>query len=160
MRGAAAKSVLAVFLFLASGSLAFAQAGSTGGTIGKTDKSISGGESTAESRTPTKTRSKGQRPMSGQAAEDSAGRAKCAKFVGTWNWVFGSGEVTAKSDGTLKYAVGGGSGVGKWSCSDGHVVLRSGSHEDRMTLSDDGLTMTGVSWFTNFTVPFSVHKRQ
>jgi hypothetical protein len=38
---------------------AAAQAGSTGGTIGKTDKSISGGESVAE---PTKTRSKGGRP--------------------------------------------------------------------------------------------------
>jgi hypothetical protein len=41
-----------------------------------------------------------------------------------------------------------------------HIVLRANGHEDRMTLSDDGLKMTGVSWVTNFTVPFSVHKRQ
>jgi hypothetical protein len=45
MSRAATKPLLAVIIFLASGALAF-QAGSTGGTIGKTDKSISGGEGT------------------------------------------------------------------------------------------------------------------
>jgi hypothetical protein len=138
------------------------QPGSTGGSIGKTEKSISGGESTAETHTPTSSRSKGQRPINkgaSQLSEVSAAGTKCARIVGTWNWV--SGEVTAKSDGTYTYAVGGDSGVGKWSCSGGaHIVLRGNGHEDRMTLSDDGLKMTGVSWVTNFTVPFSVHKRQ
>ena len=45
MRGAAAKSLLAILTVLASHSLAFGQAGSIGGTIGKTDKSVSGEES-------------------------------------------------------------------------------------------------------------------
>lgn len=44
MRGAAAKLLLAVVIFLSGGSLVFGQAGATGGTIGKTDKSVSGGE--------------------------------------------------------------------------------------------------------------------
>jgi hypothetical protein len=44
MSRATTRPVLAVILFLASGSLAFGQAGSTGGIIGKTDKSVSGGE--------------------------------------------------------------------------------------------------------------------
>ena len=162
MRGAAAKPVLAIIILFAGGSLAFGQAGSIGGTIGKTDKSILGGESAVEPHTPASSPSKGRRPINkraSQSSEVSVAGTNCARIVGTWNWV--SGEVTAKSDGTYTYAVAGNSGVGKWSCSHGaHVVLRANGHEDRMTLSDDGLKMTGVSWVTNFTVPFSVQKRQ
>jgi hypothetical protein len=50
MSRTATKPLLAVIIFLAGGSLAFAQAGSTGGTIAKTNKSISGG---AEAEQPT-----------------------------------------------------------------------------------------------------------
>jgi len=158
-------ALILVFGMLGSfavGATAFAQAGSTGGTIGKTDKSV-GGESPPEPHAPASSRSKGQRPINKDASQSSevSPAGKCARIVGTWNWVFGSGEVTAKSNGTYTYAVGGDSGVGKWSCSDGtHVVMRANGHEDRMTLSDDGMKMTGVSWVTNFTVPFSVHERQ
>jgi hypothetical protein len=35
---------IALFALVGGATLAFAQAGSTGGTIGKTDKSVSGGE--------------------------------------------------------------------------------------------------------------------
>lgn len=48
---------------------AFAQAGSTGGTIGKRDKSISGGESAVEPHTPIKSRPKGQRNISSSQAK-------------------------------------------------------------------------------------------
>jgi hypothetical protein len=47
----------------AASATAFAQAGSTGGTIGKTDKSISGEENAVQPRTPTKFRSRRQRPI-------------------------------------------------------------------------------------------------
>jgi hypothetical protein len=47
--------------------VAFAQAGSTGGVIGKQDKSASGGESATEPRAPAKSRSKGKRPTDGSA---------------------------------------------------------------------------------------------
>jgi hypothetical protein len=50
MREAASKSLLSVIIFFAGGSLAIGQAGSTGGVIGKTDKSVSGGESPARPR--------------------------------------------------------------------------------------------------------------
>ena len=48
MSRAAAKTLLAVILFLVGGSLAFGQAGSAGGLIGRTDKSVSGGEETKQ----------------------------------------------------------------------------------------------------------------
>ena len=53
MSGAAAKPLLAIIILLTGGSLAFGQAGSIGGTIGKTDKSVSGVE---EPRAPAKSR--------------------------------------------------------------------------------------------------------
>jgi hypothetical protein len=45
--------------------LAQVQPGSTGGSIGKTDKSILGDEGVAEPRAPAKSRSNGQRPTGG-----------------------------------------------------------------------------------------------
>jgi hypothetical protein len=44
MSSAATRPILVVILLLAGWSLAFGQAGSTGGMIGKTDKSVSGGQ--------------------------------------------------------------------------------------------------------------------
>jgi hypothetical protein len=77
MRGAATKSVLAVFIFFAGSSLAFAQAGSTGGTIGKTDKSISGGEDADRPRSVSHPKQKElkarhDRPERARAASESA----------------------------------------------------------------------------------------
>lgn len=43
MPDATIKSLLAILIFLAGGSLAFGQAGSIGGVVGKTDKSLTGG---------------------------------------------------------------------------------------------------------------------
>jgi hypothetical protein len=82
MSGAAAKPLLAIILFFAGGSLAFGQAGSTGGTIGKTDKSVSGGESASEPHTPTKSRSKGQRPIGRGTSDQSSG----VPVAGRWRW--------------------------------------------------------------------------
>jgi hypothetical protein len=52
----------AMLASLALGTTAFAQAGSTGGTIGKTDKSVSGEEGSAAPDSAVKPRLKGQRP--------------------------------------------------------------------------------------------------
>jgi hypothetical protein len=62
--------------------LAFAQAGSTGGTIGKTDKSVSGGEDAAVPRTPAKSRSKSQGPID----RDTSGQSSVS-VVGPWRWI-------------------------------------------------------------------------
>ncbi|MGA7074271.1 hypothetical protein [Bradyrhizobium sp.] len=69
MSRAATKSVFAVILFLAGAvpCVAQVQPGSTGGSIGKTDKSISGGEGAAEPRAPAKLRSNSRRPTDGSA---------------------------------------------------------------------------------------------
>ena len=66
---------LRIALTLAFGALAccavvptaFAQAGATGGTIGKTDKSVLGEERAAEPRKPAKSRSREQRPAEAPA---------------------------------------------------------------------------------------------
>ena len=60
-----------VTAFVAGDRLAIGQAGSTGGTIGKTDKAISGGEEQNEPHTPTHQRVHGhlQRKNSAQQSE-------------------------------------------------------------------------------------------
>jgi hypothetical protein len=82
MSGAATKPFLAIIIFFACGSLVFGQAGSTGGTIGKTDKSVSGGESTAEPHTPAKSRPKGQRPIDRGTSDQSSE----VSVAGRWRW--------------------------------------------------------------------------
>lgn len=83
MSGAAAKPLLAILIFLACSSLAFGQAGSTGGTIGKTDKSVSGGEAAPETQTQTKSRSKGQQP----ADRGRSDRPSVVSVAGRWRWI-------------------------------------------------------------------------
>ena len=67
--------------------LAFAQAGSTGGTIGKTDKSASGGEEQQQTRKPTTSSS-------------------CSGLSGSWVWYNGI-DVTIRAEGTMTAGNGG-----------------------------------------------------
>jgi hypothetical protein len=60
---------------------AFAQAGSTGGFIGKTDKSISG-EGAAEPNTPAKSRSRSQRAID----RGSSDQPSDVSAAGRWRW--------------------------------------------------------------------------
>jgi hypothetical protein len=133
MSGAATKSLLAVILFLAGGSLAFGQAGSTGGTIGKQDKSISGSEETDRPRATAHSK----RPAT-NSQETSSGPA-CSRIVGTWKWGGGLGltEMTFNQNGTVRQSLTG--STGSWSCA-GTIVktaFTNGS-TDRITMSKDG----------------------
>jgi hypothetical protein len=118
MRGAAAKSVLAVFIFFAGSSLAFAQAGSIGGTIGKTDKSVSGEESAAEPRTPAKSRSRGASDKSSEVS-----------VVGRWRWIaecsnghwLGEFDLAETSRGEISGSFAGTSWYDIGTITDGHV---------------------------------------
>lgn len=83
MSGVATKPLLATIIFFASASLALGQAGSTGGTIGKTDKSISGGQNAAGPNPPTSSRSNGQRPVERGASAQSSE----APVAGRWRWI-------------------------------------------------------------------------
>ena len=81
MRGAATKPLLATVIVLAAHSLAFGQAGSVGGVIGKTDKSVSGGAAPTEPQTePSRTRSR-QRVDKGNSDQSAS-----ASVSGWWHW--------------------------------------------------------------------------
>lgn len=78
--------VLLGLLALGQQESAIAQAGSTGGTIGKTDKSISGEGNGADPRSPVNSRSKGKRPVESAASDQSStARSKCTNIEGVWN---------------------------------------------------------------------------
>lgn len=104
-----------------------AQAGSTGGTIGKQGKSVSGGE---ERSSPTQSAKPGQR----------RGAASCPNIIGVWNsWasgLFGKADTTFNNNGTAIHR----SGIpGTWKCENGQLTMiwgRSGRVE-HFTLSPD-----------------------
>jgi hypothetical protein len=132
MSGAATKTLLVFMIFLAGGSVAFGQAGSIGGAIGKTDKSVSDGEAASEPQTPTKSRSKGKRPID----SDTADRSTEVSFVGRWRWV---------QDCT----------VGRWKgefdlaeTSPGHISgsFAGTSWHDVGTITDGNISGTSVSF--------------
>jgi hypothetical protein len=79
MRRAATKSLLSVVLLLAGGSLALGQAGSTGGTLGKTGKSMSGEDSPATPETRTKSQAK---PVD----KDTSDQPSRVLVAGRWRW--------------------------------------------------------------------------
>jgi hypothetical protein len=114
--------------------LVLAQAGSTGGVIGKQDKSISGGVPA----TPPGGEAR-KRPAVSATRERSAPKRgdagpKCSDVAGTWDWF--NGDVHAFSaGGTMR-----GPGVtGNWTCSNVTFVLTwSNGFVDRLTLSSDG----------------------
>ena len=80
---------------------AFAQADSTGGTIGKTDKSVSGGEQRDSARSRATSSEKG-----------------CQYVIGTWKHQSG-GNWTFSADGLMRLDNADG---GKWTCEPGGVV--------------------------------------
>jgi hypothetical protein len=111
-----------------------AQAGSIGGTIGKQDKSISGGEEVDRQRAaPLPKRS------AASARETASGRS-CNRIVGTWSWYPSINDAIFHKDGTALHPSSG--TTGKWSCAGNtvNVVWSNGgtARTDRMTLSQDG----------------------
>lgn len=131
------KPLLAIFIFFASGSLALGQAGSTGGTIGKTEKSISGG---AEVEQPPPKQRK-SRPNSGPSVAAPSPN-DCRKVVGTWTFTFEkSFETAIKSDGTGSF----GPGLDfTWTCSGNQFAYMALGITERLTLSSNGMAMSGV----------------
>jgi len=94
-------AVLALsYLVCANASSALAQAGSTGGTIGKQDKSVSGGNESAAARP--------------RSPKPNLRPDLCGKMHGVWNTSVNSnlGPLTIKSDGTMTQGVF----SGTWTC--------------------------------------------
>ena len=102
-------------LAFANVSSAQAQAGSVGGTIGKQDKSISGGEEA--DRSPTAPHSR--RPAA--KAQETSGHS-CRSIAGTWSsWAsgqLGPNDTRFNADGTITHPAS----KGTWSCESGQYV--------------------------------------
>lgn len=79
MRRAAIQSLLFIVPLLAGGSLALGQAGSTGGTLGKTGKSMSGEESPPAQETRTK-------PPAKRGNTDAPDQPAGVSVAGRWRW--------------------------------------------------------------------------
>jgi hypothetical protein len=127
-RPSATAAVCVLMALLVSKHAVFGQAGSTGGTIGKTDKSATGGEETdAHPRRAT--------------LDKGSTKNACYKFVGTWAWLYGLGsETTINPDGTGRNSTG---LTVKWSCSGGEIVATwSHSGVDRIKISPDGNSLS------------------
>jgi hypothetical protein len=115
---------------------AFGQAGSTGGTLGNTDKSISGDRETPAPRK--------DRPAA--AARTPNGSAGCREIVGAWTWRVPplSWQVSIRANGTATHSVDGGV-TGTWTCHGDSAVFiwANGRYLDRVTvLSRDALEGT------------------
>jgi hypothetical protein len=85
-------------LVSANASSALAQAGSTGGSIGKQDKSMSGGEEADRARAATH-----PKQPAAKARETSSGRS-CGRIVGRWSWYLGTSEVVMYKDGSAGHS--------------------------------------------------------
>ncbi len=123
-------AALGIALSAAGASSAFAQAGSTGGTLGKTDKSISG-----EEPKPRAT------PKASQNAPVRR-NAGCQRIVGTWAWhyVLGTTETVFSSDGTGRGSTG---LTNSWTCGGGLVTVKwSHGYTDRVEISPDGRSLS------------------
>jgi hypothetical protein len=120
---------------------ALAQAGSIGGTIGKQDKSISGGEEAEKPRAAP-----APKQPAAKRQEASADRS-CGKIVGTWSWYLGVSQSVFHKDGTALHPASG--TPGKWTCAGNtvNVVWGSGgaARTDRITVAQDGNSILVVS---------------
>jgi len=107
------------------------QPGSTGGSIGKTEKSISGGEEA--------------RKIQSKNPSARATGSQCDKVAGswTWRWLNDSAVVTLSSGGASSATNG---NEGNWTCVGRMVRVNwlLGNY-DTLTLSSDAKTLSGKS---------------
>lgn len=107
---------------------ALAQAGSSGGTIGDIDKSVSG------TRPEPKVRKQATVPR-------NIAVSSCGKMPGNWSW-FNYPTVVIRPDGTATA----GPFSATWSCKDDVVVMHwSHGYTDRLRLLRDGTHLEGTN---------------
>jgi hypothetical protein len=113
---------------------ALAQAGSTGGTVGNRDKSVSG------SNEPTAPASPHRHTPSRKSADTRASTSGgCGPILGKWLW-FNGVTVVVNADRTTTQSDGHSASV---ACTDGVYRFNWGFGSATMTLSADGRRMTG-----------------
>ena len=134
-----AKAVLSAGLFFALATSAMAQAGSAGGSLGKTGKSASGGEPATERAAPSPKKNTANAPREGKG---------CGNFFGTWtsgggSWLYGANDTVFRADGSARHTSG---IVGNWTCSDGVIDLEwKDWDQDRLKLSGDGKRLDSLA---------------
>ena len=137
--------ILPIFLIatFSAPCVAQVQSGSVGGTVGKQDKSISGGAELDRPRAapqPKRSATKSQEKSSGQS---------CDRIVGNWTWYLGVTEMVFNQDGTARNS---GGGPATWTCTGGRAVVtfRGGPSTgavDHVTISHDGNSLVVHSQF-------------
>lgn len=130
-------AITCLIALLATDQMAFAQAGSIGGTIGKTDKSASGGEGQPHSRAkPQKDKTDATRAIRSSS---------CRDIVGTWKWYLGLSETTFLADGSARHSAG---ATGKWQCVGSAIsAVWSNGVKEHYVLSPDGNSLSvDTSW--------------
>jgi hypothetical protein len=139
--------MLVIATLLGADRIALAQAGSVGGTIGKTDKSISGGVN-VEGHASPKREAAPKRSVNTKIGNKNATHGGCQRIIGTWTWFFGTTTVFS-SGGSASNSSG---LTSTWRCAGGVVVaLWSHGITDRITISSDGNRLSvsssnGITW--------------
>jgi len=109
--------------------VAFAQSDSIGGSLGKTDKSASGGEPAPEAR---------KRAALKPAKAVTAREASCRYLVGAWIW--SPGTTIFAADGSERHSSG---ATGAWTCKDGVAIATwNNGFVDTIRISPDGKTLS------------------
>ena len=125
------------------GAPAFAQGGSTGGSIGKTNKSVSGDRDQGTPSPPSKKRSK----PAASPDEKKQGRDGCPNIVGYLEQLgfrhVRQSDAKIDRDGTTTHSSG---LAGKWSCSNGRLRIEwPDGRPGAVTVSEDGKRILGPS---------------
>lgn len=120
---------------------ALAQAGSTGGTIGKQDKSISGGDTLGVgSHSATNKKPRHSVASSPNRASGETRGSSCGRIVGKWKMGLGQTAII-NSDGTAKHSY---AGTGRWTCKDGqYFFVWPNGITDHISVSSDGNSIEG-----------------
>jgi hypothetical protein len=142
---ALACAAIALVTIAVSGPTAFGQAGSTGGTLGNTDKSISG----ERREEPTAPKSRPHRSASAPA-EGTSKSSGCGNVVGTYKWVLG-GTTVIKANGTTTHSTG---PQGKWTCANGQVtIVWNNGFIDHLTPTPSGFSVLTTNTGIQFEAP-------
>lgn len=125
---------------LSTDTASFAQAGSTGGTIGKTGKSASGGEEPEGDKKADR----------GGVATKQAGNG-CSRVAGRWQWKWlnNTDSVTLHANGT---GTGRNGMPSTWTCTGRTVIIDWKSSTNTLVISSNGNKLIGTSSFGGIAV--------
>ena len=132
-------------------SSALAQSGSVGGSVGPSEKTLSGERSAAEPAAPAPhhpipaRRTEPEHRAPAPPKEAAAGSSRCQMLLGSWSFSNGVG-VMFKPGGGLSSTTGDG---GTWSCDNGMVAAHWPHWTDHYLVSSDGAHITGNSGLLN-----------